>query len=77
MPYFRIWTAPLYNTFLLCLKNTIFKKTLLNINVFSFPLQRLSDIFRILRRSELYIIKCTYIGVNAKQPVFLCDFDDT
>jgi len=75
-PCCRLWLAPPYNTFSTrSLKRHDFQKKLLGTKcVFWLPLQRLSDIFHILRRTERDIIKFTLI---AKQSLSSCDFIDT
>jgi hypothetical protein len=52
------------------------KKKLLNIIIFLFSVQLLSEKFLILNRNELDMIKM-YIGVQAKYPLLLYDFNET
>jgi hypothetical protein len=62
------------------LKNgTSLGKTLLLIikSVFLFSLRHLSEIFLILRRIQRDMIKNIYIGLHAKYPLFLSDFNAT
>ena len=61
--YCHLWLGPFYNKFPLGLiKVTISEKTLFYTKcVFRFPLQRLSEIFPVLRRTELDIIKCILV----------------
>jgi hypothetical protein len=77
-PYCHMWPAPFYKISPHYLINgTIFEKTLLNTKcVFWFPLQCLSETFLILRIIERDTIK-NYIGLHAKYPLFLSDFNDT
>jgi hypothetical protein len=50
---------------------------LLNIQrVFRFSLQRLSELFLILRRTEREILSKMYIGLHVKDPLFFPDFNE-
>ena len=54
-----------------------FQKILLNIKcVFWFPLQIMPETFPIIRRKERDIIKKIYIGLHAKYPLFMWDFNE-
>jgi len=71
-PYYHVWPAPLCNIFPHYLINgSIFGKKLLNTKcVFWFSVQRLSETFLILRRTERDMIKNVYRSAS-KVPVIV------
>jgi hypothetical protein len=77
-PYCHLWPAPLYNIFPHYLINgTIFEKKSLDTKcVFWFSVQRLSETFLILRRTERDMIKNVYRS-ECEVPLLLLDCNDT
>jgi hypothetical protein len=78
-PYCNLWHVPLYNIFPHLVNGMILGKKLSNAKcVFWFPIQRLSESFIILRRTERVMIKKNMcIGLRVKYPLFSLDFNET